>query len=51
MSIFGFNLDNQTTLYMMVILMVVFTLVSGILAYYSLKMSHVRHGHDEEDHD
>ena len=50
MNIFGINLDNQSTMYLMVVLMTVFCLISGILAYYSIKMPHTQHGHDDEDH-
>jgi hypothetical protein len=50
MNIFGISLDNQSTMYLMIVLTIVFGLISGILAYYSIKMPHTQHGHNDEDH-
>jgi len=50
MSVFGFNLGNQETMYLMIGLSIVFGVFSGILTYYSHKMPHAQHGHDDEEH-
>ena len=49
-GIFGLNLSNQDSVYLMIVLTLVFGLVSGILTYFSLKMPHAQHGHDDEEH-
>lgn len=43
-----FELSNQQAFFLMTGLVIVFGLVSGFIAYYSLKMRHTQHGHDEE---
>ena len=49
-TIFDFALTNQQSMYLMIILTIVMGTFSGVLIYYSLKMPHAQHGHDDEDH-
>ena len=36
-----------TTLFVMVGLMTVLSLISGFVTYYSIRMKHTQHGHDD----
>ena len=41
-------MSNQLTFFIMTGLLVVLGLISGFTAYYSLKMRHAQHGHDDD---
>lgn len=51
MSTLAFELNNQNTMYLMIVLTIIFGLLTGFLTYYSNKFAHTQHGHDDEEHE